>query len=118
MRSPRDLVQGVAEIDAAAGRELRELASSFTPLLIVNKTRTQEHRHVGFEISTACEDFLGTEVTYLGALEHDECVRTAVVERKPVVSAYPDSDAAVYLRRVARKLLGGSTSSPARERRA
>ena len=107
VRSPRELIEGVGEIDAAAGRELQNQAAGFSPLLVVNKTRTVEHRRVGFEISAVCKDFLGTEVSYLGALERDECVRTAVAERKPVLKLFPGSTFSRDLEAIASRMLAG-----------
>ena len=40
-------------------------------------------------------------------MNHDEAARHSVRSRRPVVEAYPRSDAAIYLERVARKLVEG-----------
>jgi flagellar biosynthesis protein FlhG len=91
VRSPRQLLQALREVDPAAADVLEQQARNFRPLLVVNQARTVEHRRVGVDMAIACREHLGTELEYVGALERDECVRVAVGERKPVVERFPGS---------------------------
>lgn len=105
IRSPRELIRGVSEIDPEAGEVLRAQASVFRPLLIVNQVRTAEHRQLGSDMVIACRDYLGSEIEYLGALDHDERVVEAVFQRRPVVELFPTSDFSKSLSRIAEQLL-------------
>ncbi len=118
IRTPLDLQREIQSIDSTDAKRFLDAAARFRPALLVNQVRSVEDIKLGFQVASVCRKYFGVESEYLGYVNHDDSVRLAVVERKPVVSAYPDSDAAIYLRRVARKLLVGSTSKPARERRA
>jgi flagellar biosynthesis protein FlhG len=117
IRTPLDLQREIQSIDPADSKRFLEAAARFRPALLVNQVRSVEDIKLGFQVSSVCRKYFGVESEYLGYVNYDESVRRAVVERQPLVSAYPDSDAAIYLRRVARKLVG-SASRPARERRA
>ena len=92
VRSPRQLVDAIRAIDPTAAARVQELANSFEPLLIVNQVRTAEHRRIGHDVAIACREFLGTRIEYVGALERDECVRTAVSKSRPVVEIFPRCD--------------------------
>jgi flagellar biosynthesis protein FlhG len=89
VHSPRELITRVRSIDTAAGRNLDEQMQAFQPMLIVNQVRTPEQRRVGPDIATACREYLGTEVSYLGAVARDEAVHAAVSQRQPVLSLHP-----------------------------
>jgi flagellar biosynthesis protein FlhG len=92
MRSPSAFVAAIRDIDEQAARRIEEEANAFTPMLIVNQARTVEQRRIGHDIALACREYLGTELEFVGALERDECVRTAVSQSKPVIEVFPGSD--------------------------
>ena len=92
VRSPRQLVEAIRKIDPVAAAKVLEQANAFKPLLIVNQARTAEHRRIGRDVAIACREFLGTRIEYIGALERDECVRTAVSKSRPVVEMFPRCD--------------------------
>lgn len=64
------------------------------------------------------EQFLDVQLNYLGAVPFDEHVHKAVKKQKPVLMAYPDSNASTSFREIAgcvnslsfKSLLGGNTS--------
>jgi flagellar biosynthesis protein FlhG len=89
IHSPRELIERVRSIDSAAGHLLDEQTRAFQPMLIVNQVRTAEQRGVGPDIATACREYLGTEVQYLGAVARDEAVHAAVSQRQPVLTLHP-----------------------------
>jgi flagellar biosynthesis protein FlhG len=109
IRTPLDLQREIQALDASDARRFLDAAARFRPALLVNQVRSVEDIKLGFQVASVCRKYFGVESEYLGYVNYDDAVRRAVVERRPLVSAYPESDAAVYLRRVARKLLGGGT---------
>jgi flagellar biosynthesis protein FlhG len=118
IRTPLDLQREIQSIDPTDAKRFLDAATRFRPALLVNQVRSVEDIKLGFQVASVCRKYFGVESEYLGYVNHDDFVRRAVVERQPVVCAYPDSDAAIYLRRVSRKLLEGVASRPARKRRA
>jgi flagellar biosynthesis protein FlhG len=106
-RSPRDLIAAVMDVDRAAGAALRDRALAFSPMLLLNQSRTPDDERVGRDISLACREHLGTEVDYLGALERDECVHDAVRNRRPVLQAFPHCRFAQDLEVIADRLARG-----------
>lgn len=70
------------------------------------------------KLSRVSEQFLEVQLNYLGAIPFDEHIHQAVKKQKPVLIAYPDSNASLSLRDIAqsvsdwplRSLLSGNTS--------
>lgn len=107
--SPRELVARVMELDRAAGRALLEQAESCSPMLVVNQIRTPEHQRVGPDIASACQDYLGVEVEYVGGLSWDEKVHHAVSRREPILQLVPSAGFSRDLERLAIRLLSEET---------
>ena len=61
---------------------------------------------LGFAVCSVCRKYFGIDAEYLGYVNYDEAVRRSVSARRPVVDGEADSDAAIYLQRIARKLVG------------
>jgi flagellar biosynthesis protein FlhG len=78
---------------------------SFRPRLVVNGVRTAEDVRLGFAVRSVCRKYFGLDAEYLGYVNHDEAVAEAIRARQPVVVSHPEADAAVYLVRIARKLI-------------
>ncbi len=104
MDSPRHLMDAIRKIDDFAATRIQEQAKAFSPMIVVNQAGTLEHRLMGRDIVTACREYLGTELEFVGALERDECVRVAVSKSKPVVELFPGCDFARDLRVVVDRL--------------
>ncbi len=113
IRSPRDLISRVAEIDPDTARLLQERLARFRPMLIVNQARTPEHRSLGRKIREACESYLDCEVSYLGAIERDDCVNDALRRGRPVLKLHPGSRFSLDLEKIASQLMGESIGSGA-----
>jgi flagellar biosynthesis protein FlhG len=112
IRTPVDLLREIQGIDAAEGARFVETMRSFRPRILINEVRTAEDIKLGFSVRSVCRKFFGIEAEYVGYVNHDESVRRSVRMRRPLVDVDPRSDAAIYITRVARKLLA-STSQPA-----
>jgi flagellar biosynthesis protein FlhG len=78
---------------------------SFRPRIVINEVRTADDIKLGFSVRSVCSRFFGIEVEYLGYVNHDEGARRSVRGRRPLVELNPRSDAAIYVARVARKLV-------------
>ena len=88
---------------------------AFRPRLIVNDVRTADDIKLGFSIQSVCRKFFGIESEYLGYVNHDESARRSVRARRPLIDVYPRSDAAIYLSRIARKLLADGAGGDSQE---
>lgn len=87
--------------------------------IVANMVRQlKDGRELFNKLLRVSEQFLDVQLNYLGAVPFDEHVHMAVKKQKPVVIAYPDSDAAAYLKELAdnvgnwptKPVLGGNTS--------
>jgi flagellar biosynthesis protein FlhG len=104
--TPRELVARAAQLHPEVGRLLQERVRAFEPMLIVNQVEQPAQRKVGPEIAAACRVHLGSELQYLGALEHDARVPEAVCRQLPVLQLYPGCAFATSLRSVVDGLRG------------
>lgn len=121
VRSARELIERVKEVDPPTGKLLAERAQAFSPMLIVNQVRTHQQRQVGPDMSAACREHLGIELEYLGALEADPRVEDAVDRRRPVLQLHPRSIFAQRIEGIAHRLMwdekGGEGHAEAESRR-
>jgi flagellar biosynthesis protein FlhG len=105
IRTPLELLREIERLDPAEGARFVETMRAFHPRLIINDVRTAEDIKLGFSIQSVCRKFFGIEAEYLGYVNHDKSARHSVRARRPLIDVYPRSDAAIYISRIARKLL-------------
>lgn len=106
IRTPLDLLQEIERHDPAEGARFRQALGRFRPHLVINQVRSSEEVKMGFSIRSVCRKFFGVDIDYVGYINYDDNAWRSVKERKPLVLAYPRSDAALYIRRIVKKLLG------------
>lgn len=75
--------------------------------LIVNQALEPADTDLGSSIAMACGRYFGQKVHYLGHLQHDRQVLAAMRQRRPFLTEYPQSRAAIYLENMAAELLDG-----------
>jgi flagellar biosynthesis protein FlhG len=105
IRTPLDLLRAVRESSATEGERFVAAVQGFRPRLVVNGVRTAEDVRLGFAVRSVCRKYFGLEAEYLGYVNQDDAVAEAIRGRQPVVVSHPQSDATVYLNRIARKLI-------------
>ncbi len=89
IRSARELIALVREVDPSAAKPLEERALAFTPVLILNQVRTEEQRRIGSQLVANCRERLGILLEFAGALDADPNVPVAVAQQQPVFQAFP-----------------------------
>jgi len=115
IRTPLELLREIQRLDPAEGARFVETMHAFRPRLIINDVRTAEDIKLGFSIQSVCRKFFGIEAEYLGYVNHDELARRSVRARRPLIDVYPRSDAAIYISRIARKLLANGAAGEPQE---
>jgi len=115
IRTPLELLREIQTLDPSEGARFVETMRAFRPRLIINDVRTAEDIKLGFSIQSVCRKFFGIEADYLGYVNHDESARLSVRARRPLIDVYPRSDAAIYISRIARKLLADGSNGGSRE---
>ena len=106
IRTPLDLLREIEALDPLEGARFVEAMRELRPQLIVNGVRTAQDIKLGFAVSKVCHRYFGVQADYLGYVNHDEAVRQSILARRPVTEFAPKSDAAIYLQRIVRKLIG------------
>jgi flagellar biosynthesis protein FlhG len=115
IRTPLDLLREVQSRDPVEGGRFSEAIRRFRPRLVVNEVGSAGDIKLGFGVQSVCRKYFGIDAEYLGYVNHDPAVRDSVMARSPVVYAHPNSDAAIYLDRIARKLASEALPSRAVE---
>ena len=105
IRTPLDLLREIQALDPDEGGRFVDTMRAFRPRLVINDVRTADDIKLGFSIQSVCRKYFGIETEYLGYVNHDRAARRSVYSRRPLIEAYPRSDAAIYLSRIALKLL-------------
>jgi flagellar biosynthesis protein FlhG len=103
-RSPRDLVARVAGVDPEAGAALCREATTFRPAVLANRIDGETHVRLAEQVANASRSYFGTDVLDLGPLPSDPLVPRSVQRRRPVVTAFPESQFARAVRRLAQRL--------------
>ena len=104
IRTPLDLLHEIEQMDPEEGQRFVQSMRSFQPKLVINEVSSTEDVKLGFSVRSVCRRFFGIEADYMGYLNRDPAVLDAVRHKTPLLETHPDSDAAIYLRRIARKL--------------
>jgi flagellar biosynthesis protein FlhG len=110
IRTPLDLLREIQSLSPTEGGRFVNTMRAFRPRLIVNDVRSAEDIKLGFSIKSVCHKYFGIEAEYLGYVNHDDTARHSVRARRPLIDAYPRSDAAIYISRIARKLLNAGSA--------
>jgi flagellar biosynthesis protein FlhG len=108
IRTPFDLLREIEALDPEEGVRFVETMRDFHPRVVINGVRTAEDVKLGFSVCSVCRKYFGIEADYLGYVNHDEAARRSVTARRPVVDFCAEADASIYLKRIARKLIGSA----------
>ena len=104
IRTPLDLLREIERLDPVQGARFVATMREFKPRIILNEVRTAEDIKLGFAVRSVCRKYFGIDAEYLGYIHHDPTVRRSVMARKPVVEFRSNSDASLYIERIAKKL--------------
>ncbi len=105
IRTPADLLEEVSRLDEEEGKRFRQVLQEFRPRLILNQVQSSEEVKMGFSIRSVCRRYFGIELDYVGYVNFDPAVWRSVKDRRPLTVAYPQSEGALYIRRIMRKIL-------------
>lgn len=107
IRTPHDLLREVQALDSEDARRFVATMRAMRPRIVVNEVASAEDVRLGFAVRNVCRTYFGLDAEYTGYLNRDDAVRRSLREGRPVAELAPQSDVAVYLRRIARKLADG-----------
>ena len=105
IQTPLDLLREIQAIDPVEGARFLTTMRAFRPHIVINEVRSAADIKLGFSVRSVCHKYFGIDCEYLGYINHDEAVRESVRMRQPLVERMPRSDAAIYVLRIARKLI-------------
>jgi flagellar biosynthesis protein FlhG len=105
IRTPLDFLREVESMDPEEGRRFVETMRRVRPRIVVNEVTTAEDIKLGFAVRSVCRKFFGIDADYIGYINRDALVHQAVLRRRSVLDQHPNSDVAIYLKRIARKLM-------------
>ena len=104
IQNPSDLVEAMRRIGDEEAEKVAEEIDRFHPNLILNQVRTKKDIEVGFSIRSACKQYFGIQVHYLGYVVYDQDVSNSIRKKRPLVLETPRSKAAQCIAEIASKL--------------
>jgi flagellar biosynthesis protein FlhG len=104
VRTPRELITKVYSIDPEAGEAMVAEANHFRPALIVNRADSPMHQRLGDDMVTACRDYFGVRLQFLGALPTDRIVARSVIDQRLAAKYFREIPFITSLRGVVEKL--------------
>jgi flagellar biosynthesis protein FlhG len=104
--APLDLWRALEDDGHPLADRVRDHMESFQPMLVLNQTRLRADLEVGDALKTVVRRRFGLTVEYLGHVEHDDTVWSAVRARKLLLIESPGTKAAKNVEKVARRILG------------
>ncbi|MEE8558522.1 MAG: P-loop NTPase [Myxococcota bacterium] len=105
IHTPADLLREITRLDPTEGERFSRVLRELRPRLILNQVRSSEEVKLGFSIRSVCRKYFGIDMDYVGYVNFDSAAWRSVKERSPLVLAYPHAEGALYIRRIAKKLL-------------
>lgn len=105
IRTPADLLLEVDRLDPDEHARCRKTLEELRPRLILNQVRNTEEIKLGFSIRSVCRRYFGLDVDYVGYVNYDDFAWRSIKERRALAVAYPQSDGALYIRQIAKKML-------------
>lgn len=109
LRSPRQIMEILEELEPVACRRVTERMLTLTPRLVLNQVKERGEMEVGPKMSTACRHYFDLDLAYWGAILNDDLVYRAVQNRQPASKLYPESPFALSINGIAERLLKGRT---------
>jgi len=125
-RQTRKLMSQVLTLRHSESRKIRTLACFMTTMhqlhpkharlmqgelekqqlhLIVNMVQEPVDTDLGPSMATTCQKYFGLRINYLGHLNHDKQVISALRQRRPFLTAFPQSRAAIHIEHMVAALL-------------
>lgn len=105
IRTPRELIEHLVEVDPQAGSLVAKKMASLRPKLIINQARRAEDFDLGPQIALACKDYFGVDMNFVGSVNNDERVLASIQMKKPVLAAYPNSPFGVSIESILSRLV-------------
>jgi flagellar biosynthesis protein FlhG len=105
IRTPVEFLDEVRRVDCAESDRFEAALHGLRPRLILNQVRSSDEVKLGFSIRAVCRRFYSLDLDYVGYINYDDFVWRSIKERRTLVLAYPQSDGALYIRQIAKKLL-------------
>ncbi len=103
---PLDLWRALEDDGHPLADLVRDRMETFHPALVLNQTRLRADLELGDALKTVVRRRLGLTVEYLGHVEHDDTVWSAVRARKLLLIESPGTKAAKNVEKIARRILG------------
>lgn len=104
MSSPVELINSIKEINPQIGDYIQKEIQKLNFNLIVNQTRNEKERSLGYSMQTICKKYFGFNLNYLDDLEHDASVWQSIKMREPLMKLYPNSLSAMKIKKVIKEL--------------
>lgn len=97
VKTVADITDQLMRLDFEQGRMLKEDLKSTSLSMIVNQTKRGEDANIGKAIRSACSEYFGVDIDYIGSVGYEETVGESIRTRRPLSVYFTNSVAAKSL---------------------
>lgn len=99
-RTITGVLDRVKELDRGRGEALEDFLREVSASVIVNQAKTSEDFSIGSSMQSACRQYFGLRMDFLGNVSYDDRVEESICRRTPLVTSFEDSRAGKDLKRI------------------
>ena len=105
IHTPLDLIRYLKKVSHEASDFVEQQIQSFRPKLIMNQVRSPSDIRIGFAMDNACSKYFGMHLDFMGYIHDHEIVPNSIIQRKPLLVQFSDSDVALRIEEICYNLL-------------
>jgi flagellar biosynthesis protein FlhG len=114
IKTVADILNQIKALDPAKGELLNEILGDTSVSILVNQVRNDTDREIGPAMKTACRNYFGIDIGFLGDIGYEENVYESIRDRSPLLLSSAGSKAAGAIEACIQKL---TDDEPSRKRR-
>jgi flagellar biosynthesis protein FlhG len=112
IRTPRELLVQLRAMGEEVETFANQLVERYKPQLVLNQVRTANDIRVGTAMENACLKYFGIYIEYRGYLHNHDAVRKSVLQRKPLMTQFPEAEIGEDLKRLLENILQQQKVTP------
>jgi flagellar biosynthesis protein FlhG len=91
IRSPADLIAHLKANNPSIVHRLQEEFTQLHTHILLNQIRTRQDIEIGHSMKSVCKKYFGSEIDYLGYIDHDNAVWQSLRKKRPLLIEFPYS---------------------------
>ena len=102
-----DLLEAIEKSEPGLGDNIASYLSRLDIKLILNQARTNRDRVIGHKMAIAARNYFGIPIDFLGSISYDNDVRRGLLQKKSLLTYFPNSRAFKEITEISQKISPG-----------